>query len=178
MINNQNCTSNISLNFCPRIPKIHIHFTHRMRLQIDVFLRFWASGIMNYHMHSLKTLPTIIEQHIHLGHTKKSLWTSSISHYYWMLESSCHPYIVLPNFVDHLTRKPHARTIRCKCKITRFNLASRETGIKRFLAWMRSGGYAKPSEPAGATSRDLPAANRVVRGGVWNLRNETRDVIS
>jgi hypothetical protein len=46
-----------------------------------------------------------------------------------------HPYIDLPNFVDHLTRKPYAYTTRCKCKITRFNLASRETGIKRFRAW-------------------------------------------
>lgn len=45
------------------------------------------------------------------------------------------PYIDLPNFVDHLTRKPYAYTTRCKCKITRFNLASRETGIKRFRAW-------------------------------------------
>lgn len=44
-------------------------------------------------------------------------------------------YIDLPNFVDHLTRKPYAYTTRCKCKITRFNLASRETGIKRFRAW-------------------------------------------
>lgn len=71
-----------------------------------------------------------------------------------MLEFCCYPYIVLPNFVAHLTRKPYAHTIRCKCKITRFNLASRETRIKRFLAWMRSDGYAKPSETAWLTSRD------------------------
>lgn len=49
--------------------------------------------------------------------------------------TSSRPYIDLPNFVDHLTRKPYASTARCKCKITRFNLASRETGIKRFRAW-------------------------------------------
>lgn len=45
------------------------------------------------------------------------------------------PYIALPNFVDHLTRKPYAYVTCCKCKITRSKLASRETGIKRFRAW-------------------------------------------
>lgn len=52
-----------------------------------------------------------------------------------LAELAFQPYIDLPNFVDHLTRKPYAYRTRCKCKITRFKLASRETGIKRFPAW-------------------------------------------
>lgn len=62
------------------------------------------------------------------------------------------PYIDLPNFVDHLTRKPYAYTTRCKCKITRFNLASRETGIKRFRAWTHR--WVRPLPPELAEAAD------------------------
>lgn len=87
-----------------------------------------------------------------------------------------HPYIDLPNFVDHLTRKPYAYTTRCKCKITRFNLASRETGIKRFRAWthhwaqpLRDGlGDDKPEKAYWNHSTQL-TSNKIVEDAMYIL---------
>lgn len=85
---------------------------------------------------------TLFNDKINRRTAAKPFWASNFD---WMSGFLQHPYIDLPNFVAHLTRKPYAYTTGCKCKITRFNLASRETSIKRFLAWMRSDGATKLS---------------------------------
>ena len=72
-----------------------------------------------------------------------------------VFEDARDPYIDLPNFVDHLTRKPCASTGRCHgCKITRFEPSSRETGIKRFPAWTHRWAPEFPTLDAAAAVRD------------------------